>query len=76
MADYLPGPDADYQARFTNFGRSFAGWKPTPPLAALGLLAADMTPVKTGQTAFNSGFSAHVPAAVPARHASRRTALR
>ncbi|MBK8913111.1 MAG: hypothetical protein IPM64_00675 [Phycisphaerales bacterium] len=57
MADYLPGPDADYQAWVTNFV-TYANAN----LAALGLVAADMTPVTTGQTAFNSGFSAHIAA--------------
>lgn len=57
MADYLPGPDADYQAWVTNFV-TYANAN----LAALGLVAADMTPVTTGQTAFNTGFSAHIAA--------------
>ncbi|MBL8880880.1 MAG: hypothetical protein JNG88_17335 [Phycisphaerales bacterium] len=63
MADYLPGPDADDQAWVTNFGKWFAGETPAPPVvAALGLVAADMTPITTGQTAFNTGFSAHIAA--------------
>lgn len=57
MADYFHGPDADYQAWVTNFV-TYANAN----LAALGLVAADMTPVTTGQTAFNSGFSAHIAA--------------
>ncbi|MFO0840198.1 MAG: hypothetical protein U1D55_16950 [Phycisphaerae bacterium] len=52
MADYLPGPDADYQAWVTNFV-TYANAN----LAALGLVAAT-----TGQTAFNTGFSAHIAA--------------
>lgn len=57
MADYLPGPDADYQAWVANFV-TYANAN----LAALGLVAADMTPVTTGQTTFNSAFSAHIAA--------------
>lgn len=30
-------------------------------LAALGLVAADMTPITTNQTLFNTGFAAHSP---------------
>lgn len=66
MADYLPGPDADYQAWVTNFV-TYANAN----LAALGLVAADMTPVTTGQTAFNSGFSAHIAAKAAAMAAKQ-----
>lgn len=57
MADYLPGPDASFQAWVTNFV-TYANAN----LAALGLVAADMTPVTTNQTAFNNGFAGHVAA--------------
>ncbi len=67
MADYLPGPDADYQAWVTNFV-TYANAN----LAALGLVAADMTPVTTAQTAWNTGFAAHV-AAVAAAKAAKQT---
>jgi hypothetical protein len=67
MADYLPGPDADYQAWVFNFV-TYANAN----LAALGLVAADMTPITSGQTAFNAGFSAHV-AAVAAAKAAKQT---
>jgi hypothetical protein len=60
LADYLPGPDADYQAWVTNFV-TYA----KANLAALGLVAADITPITTGQTAFNSGFSAHIASKAP-----------
>ncbi len=75
MADYLPGPDADYQAWVTNFV-TYANAN----LAALGLVAGDMTPVTTAQTTFNTGFTAHIAAkaaAVAAREAKTdaRTAL-
>ena len=67
MADYIPGPDANYQAWVTNFV-TYANAN----LAALGLVAADMTPVTTAQTAFNTGFAAHV-AAVAAAKAAKQT---
>lgn len=57
MADYLPGPDAEYQAWVANFV-TFANAN----LAALGLVAADMTPVTTAQAGFNSDFADHVAA--------------
>jgi hypothetical protein len=57
MADYLPGPDADYQAWVANFV-TYANAN----LAALGLVAADMTPVTTAQTAFNTAFTGHIAA--------------
>jgi hypothetical protein len=57
MADYLPGPDADYQAWVTNFV-TYANAN----LAALGLVAADMTPVTTNQTLFNTNFAGHIAA--------------
>ena len=43
MADYMPGPDADFNAWQSNFV-TYANAN----LAALGLVAADMTPVRTG----------------------------
>lgn len=55
MADYLPGPDADYQAWVANFV-TYANAN----LAALGLTAADLTPITTAQTAWNTGFAAHL----------------
>jgi hypothetical protein len=66
MADYLPGPDADYQAWVANFV-TYANAN----LAALGLVAADMTPVTTAQTAFNTGFAAHVTAKAAAMAAKQ-----
>jgi hypothetical protein len=57
MADYLPGPDADFQAWVTNFV-TYANAN----LAALGLTAADLTPITTNQTTFNTGFAAHIAA--------------
>jgi len=66
MADYLPGPDADYQAWVTNFV-TYANAN----LAALGLVAADMTPVTTAQTGWATAFPAHVAAANAARAAKQ-----
>ncbi|MCC6361272.1 MAG: hypothetical protein IT450_21245 [Phycisphaerales bacterium] len=57
MADYLPGPDADFQAWVANFV-TYANAN----LIALGLTAGDMTPITTGQTAFNTDFADHVAA--------------
>lgn len=66
MADYLPGPDADYQAWVTNFV-TYANAN----LAALGLVAADMTPITTNQTLFNTGFAAHIAAKAAAQAAKQ-----
>lgn len=66
MADYLPGPDADYQACVTNFV-TYANAN----LAALGLVAGDMTPVTTAQTAWNTGFAAHIAAKAAAQAAKQ-----
>ena len=67
MADYIPGPDASFQAWQNNFV-VFANAN----LAALGLVAADMTPVTTAQTAWNTAFPAHIAAANAAK-ASKQT---
>ncbi len=67
MADYIPGPDANFQAWQSNFV-TYANAN----LAALGLVAADMTPVTTAQTAWNTAFPAHV-AAVNAAKAAKQT---
>ncbi len=66
MADYLPGPDADYQAWVSNFV-AYANAN----LAALGLVAADMTPVTTNQTTFNTNFAAHISAKAAAQAAKQ-----
>lgn len=57
MADYIPGPDASFQAWQVNFV-TYANAN----LAALGLVAADMTPVTTAQTAWAAGFTNHIAA--------------
>lgn len=66
MADYLPGPDADYQAWVTNFV-AYANAN----LAALGLVAADMTPVTTNQTTFTTNFAGHIAAKAAAQAAKQ-----
>lgn len=55
MADYIPGPDASFQAWQSNFV-TYANAN----LAALGLVAADMTPVTTAQTGWATAFPAHL----------------
>jgi hypothetical protein len=66
MADYLPGPDAEYQAWVSNFV-TYANAN----LAALGLVAADMTPVTTAQTTFNTSFADHIAAKQAAQAAKQ-----
>jgi hypothetical protein len=66
MADYIPGPDGSFQAWQANFV-TYANAN----LAALGLVAADMTPITTAQTNWNSAFPAHV-AAVNAAKAAKQ----
>jgi hypothetical protein len=67
MADYIPGPDANFQAWQSNFV-TYANAN----LAALGLTAADMTPITTAQTGWATAFPAHV-AAVNAAKAAKQT---
>ena len=67
MADYIPGPDASYQAWQSNFV-TYANAN----LAALGLVAADMAPITAAQTTWTTAFPAHV-AAVAAAKAAKQT---
>jgi hypothetical protein len=67
MADYIPGPDANFQAWQSNFV-TYANAN----LAALGLTAADMTPITAAQSPWVNGFTAHV-AAVNAAKAAKQT---
>ena len=67
MADYIPGPDANFQAWQSNFV-TYANAN----LAALGLVAADMAPITAAQTTWNTAFPAHV-AAVNAAKAAKQT---
>jgi hypothetical protein len=67
MADYIPGPDADFQVWQNNFV-TFANAN----LAALGLVAADMAPVIAAQTNWTTAFPAHI-AAKNAAQAAKQT---
>jgi hypothetical protein len=49
--DFIPTADLDYQAWLVNFATVA-----NANLIALGLVAGDMTPVTTGQTAFNAAI--------------------
>lgn len=57
MADYIPAPDADFHAWQLNFV-SYA----SANLAALGLVAGDLTPVTTAQSTWGTAYPAHVSA--------------
>ena len=67
MADYIPGPDANFQAWQSNFV-VFANAN----LVALGLTAPDMAPITAAQTGWATAFPAHV-AAVNAAKAAKQT---
>jgi hypothetical protein len=67
MADYIPGPDASFQAWQANFV-TYANAN----LAALGLTAADMAPITAAQAAWASAFPAHI-AAKQAAQAAKQT---
>lgn len=54
MADYIPGPDANFQAWQANFV-TYANAN----LAALGLTAADMAPITAAQGTWATAFPAH-----------------
>ncbi|MBX3395393.1 MAG: hypothetical protein KF841_08490 [Phycisphaerae bacterium] len=64
MADYIPAADAEFQAWQTNFV-NYANAN----LAALGLTAADMAPIDTAQTEWESAYPAHVTAVASAESA-------
>lgn len=53
MADYIPGPDASFQAWQSNFV-TYANAN----LAALGLTAADMAPITSAQSGWATAFPA------------------
>lgn len=64
MADYIPGPDANFQAWQSNFV-TYANAN----LAALGLTAADMAPITAAQTTWTTAYPAHIAAANAAKAA-------
>lgn len=66
MADYIPGPDASFQAWQANFV-TYANAN----LAALGLTAADMAPILAAQSAWATAFPAHIAAANAAKAAKQ-----
>lgn len=66
MADYIPGPDASFQAWQANFV-TYANAN----LAALGLVAADMAPITAAQTPWSTGFTAHIAAKAAAMAAKQ-----
>lgn len=66
MADYIPGPDADFQAWVANFV-TYAN----AHLVDLDLDAADMLPITTGQTAFNTAFAEQIAARTAAQGATQ-----
>lgn len=55
MPDYIPAPDAEFNAWQTNFV-AYANAN----LAGLGLVAGDMTPITAAQTTWASTYPAHV----------------
>ena len=67
MADYIPGGDAAFNAWLDNFV-TYA----TANLANLGLVAGDLTPVTTAQTAWATALSAHVTAQQAAKSATQQ----
>jgi len=67
MPDYIPNPDPQFNTWEQNFVSTVNG-----NLAAYGLVAADMTPVTTAQTAWNSSYPDHQTAQAAAQ-AARQT---
>jgi hypothetical protein len=75
MADYIPRTDANFDAWQANFVSVVNG-----NLAGYGLVAGDLTPVTTAQTAWNTSFAAQQTAQAAAEAATQtkdndRTAL-
>ena len=66
MADYIPGPDASFQAWQSNFV-AYA----SANAAALGLTPADLTPLTAAQSGWATAFPAHVSAANAAKAAKQ-----
>jgi hypothetical protein len=66
MADYIPAPDADFNAWQINFV-TYANAN----LAALGLVAADLTPVTAAQATWATAYPAHVAAVAAAQSAKQ-----
>jgi len=67
MANYIPGPDANFQAWQSNFV-IYAN----ADRVALGLTSPDMAPITAAQTGWATAFPSHV-AAVNAAKAAQQT---
>ena len=65
--DYIPGPDAGFDTWQANFVSVVSG-----NLAGYGLVAGDLTPVTTAQTAWAASYPAHQTAQAAAQ-AARQT---
>ncbi len=65
MADYIPAADPEFNSWQENFVTYAAD-----NMAALGLTAADLTPVETAQTAWDTDYPAHVAATQAAQGAT------
>ena len=64
MPDYFPSPDAEFNVWLQNF-LTYANAN----LAGLDLTAADLTPLQTADTSWNSAYAAHVAAQAQAQSA-------
>jgi len=67
MADYIPGGDAEFDAWLDNFVTCASANE-----VALGLVAGDMTPVTTAQTAWTTALAANVTAQQAAKSATQQ----
>lgn len=61
MPDYIPGGDAEFSAWLDNFV-TYANAN----LAAIGLVAADLTPTTTAQSTWKTAYPAHITASAAA----------
>ena len=66
MPDYIPAPDAAFDTWQANLVSVING-----NLAGYGLVAGDMTPVTTAQTAWGSGYAAQQTALAAAQAATQ-----
>lgn len=66
MADYIPTSDADFNTWQDNLHKYAAA-----NLAALGLTAADLTPLTSAQSAWATAYSNHITAQASAQGASQ-----
>ncbi|HEX8138350.1 MAG TPA: hypothetical protein VF544_12230 [Pyrinomonadaceae bacterium] len=66
MPDYIPGSDSDFNTWQSNF-MTYVGAN----LAALGLTAADLAPLTSGQSEWATSYAAHVAAQTAAEGAQQ-----